>query len=164
MGIDAPTSLTADHDLTAFDCGKPSLNEWLSRRALDNHTHGGTRTFVVCQDTTVVGYYALAAGAVARAEATGNTRRNMPDPIPVIVLGRLAVDNKWQGKGIGPAMLKDAIQRTLTVSENAGVRALLVHAIDEDAKSFYLNFGFKESPTVSMMFMITINEARQALA
>lgn len=164
MGIGAPCPILETHDVSVFDCGNPTLNDWLRRRALRNERNRASRTFVVCDRDTVIAYYSLAVGAVARAEASGKTRRNMPDPIPVMVLGRLAVDSRQQGKHIGSGMLRDAILRTLLVAEHAGIRALLVHALSEDAKRFYLHRGFHESPVNDMTLMITLDEARKAIS
>jgi len=163
MGINAPCPITGKHHVASFDCGDTTLNDWLQRRAIKNENSGASRTFVVCEDNTVIGYYSLAVGAIAREETSGKVRRNMPDPIPVMVLGRLAVDVNWQGKQIGIGMLKDAIQRTLIVAEQAGIRALLVHALSDIARSFYQHWGFHESPTNDMTLMITLDEARSAM-
>ncbi len=154
--VTAPEPLTAQHDRTSFDCGAPSLNDWLQKRALKNAASGASQSFVVCENQEVIGYYALATGSVARQEAPGNVRRSMPDPIPVIVLGRLAVDLKWQGSGIGPGLLKDAVIRAVSVAQQVGVRALLVHALDEKAKGFYTLHGFIESPMDSMTLMLSL--------
>lgn len=122
-----PQPLTAAHRVEDFSCGEPTLDEWLKRRAMPNQVSGASRTFVaVDQDKRVLGYYAIAAGAVAHQLATGRVRRNMPDPVPVLVLARLAVDTHAQGHKRGGALLQDAVQRALAVSQNAGVRALLV--------------------------------------
>jgi predicted N-acetyltransferase YhbS len=159
VGISAPTPLTAAHDTAAFDCGDPVLNEWLQKTALKNEGRGGSRTFVVCEGNRVVGYYALATGAVEHESTPGRVRRNMPDPIPVIVLGRLAVDHAYQKQRLGKGMLKDAVLRVIGVAEQVGIRAILVHAISEEAKQFYLRHGFCESPTNNMTLMITLKEA-----
>jgi GNAT superfamily N-acetyltransferase len=161
--INAPEKLSSDHDLSQFQCGEPSLDEWLRRRALQNEESGASRTYVVCVGKRVVGYYALAAGAVAHVDAPGRIRRNMPDPVPVMVVGRLAVDQTVQGQAIGPALLRDAILRTLQAGEIAGIRAILVHAISERAKRFYEKWGFISSPIDPMTLMITVAEARKAL-
>src|SRR5688500_834720 len=124
-GLTAPVPLTAFHNLAAFDCGAPSLNEWLTRQALKNEASGASRTYVVCRNDTVVGYYCLAAGAVVRTDAPKPMQRNMPDPIPVMVLGRLAVDLANQDQGIGKALLRDAILRVLRAAEIVGIRAIL---------------------------------------
>lgn len=163
MGISAPCPIADSHDVTYFDCGDPTLNDWLQRRAIKNESSGASRTFVVCEDNAVIGYYSLAVGAVTREDAAGKVRRNMPDPIPIMVLGRLAVDTSWQGKHIGAGMLKDAIQRTIIVAEQAGIRALLVHALSNKAKSYYQHWGFHASPTHEMTLMITLDEARNAV-
>ena len=163
MGISAPCPIAGTHDVTSFDCGDATLNDWLQRRAIKNESSGASRTFVVCEDNTVIVYYSLAVGAIAREETSGKVRRNMPDPIPVMVLGRLAVDASWQGTHIGIGMLKDAIQRTLIVAEQAGIRALLVHALSDKARSFYQHWGFHESPTNDMTLMIRLDEARKVM-
>jgi predicted N-acetyltransferase YhbS len=162
--LGAPEHLTPEHDVAAFDSGVAALDDWLIRHALANEKAGGSRTYVVCAGRRVVGYYALATGAVTHATATGRVRRNMPDPVPVMVLGRLAVDRSLQGRGIGEGLLRDAILRTLQAAELAGIRAILVHAISEDAKRFYERHGFAESAIDPMTLMITISEARRALA
>ncbi len=159
-----PAPLAAHHRLDDFDCGNATLNDWLRRRAHRNETSGASRTFVVCDDADgVVGYYSLSAGAVAREDCPGPVRRNMPEPIPVMVLGRLAVDRRWQNRNAGKGLLKDAIQRTVAVSRQAGIRALLVHAISTAAKDFYLRQGFHESPSNPMTLMITLREAESAI-
>lgn len=163
MGITAPCPIAGTHDVTSFDCGDTTLNDWLQRRAIKNESSGASRTFVVCENHTVIGYYSLAVGAIAREDTSGKVRRNMPDPIPVMVLGRLAVDTDWQGKQIGIGMLKDAIQRTAIVAEQAGIRALLVHALSDKARDFYLHWGFHEPPTNGLTLMITLDEARNAM-
>jgi len=159
----APEILGADHDFSSFSSGTPLLDDWLRRRALGNQESGASRTYTICADRRVVGYYALAVGAVAHAEATGRTRRNMPDPVSVMVLGRLAIDAGFQGRGLGRALLRDAILRTLQAAEIAGIRAILVHAISEDARRFYERCGFQPSPLDPMTLMITLRDAEQAL-
>ncbi len=161
--INAPEHLTPEDDLTAFDSGLPPLDDWLKRRAPANEEAGGSRTYVVCAGGRVVGYYALATGAVAPAAATGRVRRNMPDPVPVMVLGRLAVDRAYQERGLGAGLLRDAILRTLQAAELGGIRAILVHAISDDAKRFYERHGFVGSPVDPMTLMITIADAKKAL-
>ena len=159
----APEPLASSHDLSAFDCGAPELNTWLRQRALKNEESGASRTFVVCAGQRVVGFYSLAAGAVAHAQASGKVRRNMPDPIPVMVLGRLAVDRDWHKRGLGRALLRDATLRTLQAAELAGIRAILAHAKSEEAKAFYESCGWHGSPVEPMTLMVTIAEARQHL-
>lgn len=160
--ITAPEHLTPEHDTASFECGVPALDDWLKKRALPNEEEGGSRTYVVCAGR-VIGYYALANGAVAHAGATGRTRRNMPDPVPVMVLGRLAVDQAWQGRGIAQGLLRDAILRILQAAEIGGIRAILVHAISEDAKRFYERHGFAASAVDPMTLMITVADAERAL-
>jgi GNAT superfamily N-acetyltransferase len=162
-GVSAPAHLTAEHDLTAFDCGTPELDSWLKRRALQNEALGASRTYVVTADSRVVGFYALATGAVAHRDVSAKTRRNMPDPIPVMVLGRLAIDKAYQGRGLGAALLRDALLRTVSVSQVAGIRAVLLHAISEDAKRFYERAGFRDCPLDPMMMMIPIAEVEKYL-
>ena len=158
LQLSAPQPLTTAHHLDGFTCGEASLDEWLTRRALANQLSGASRTFVVTdQDGRVVGYYAMAAGAVSHQVATSGVRRNMPDPVPVMVLARLAVDHSAQGIKLGAALLQDAVHRALIVSHNAGVRALLVHALHERAKQFYEHYGFQESPQHPMTLMLRLN-------
>lgn len=163
-GLSPPQKLTAAHDVSRFHCGEPALDEWLKRRALDNEQSGASRTYVVCQGQEIVGYYALAAGAVAHSETTGRIRRNMPDPVPVMIIGRLAVDASMQGRGIGPALLRDAVLRTVRAAEIAGIRAILVHAISDRAKKFYEHYGFVAPLTDPMTLTITVAEAARILA
>jgi len=157
MKLHAPQPLTADHQIDAFKCGETSLDEWLKRRALLNQASGASRTFVVVDENhTVMGYYALAAGAVHHQDATRSIRQNMPDPLPVMVLARLAVDLRAQGMQLGAGLLRDAVERSLAVAQNAGVRALLVHALHERAKQFYLYFGFQASPVHPLTLMLRL--------
>jgi predicted GNAT family N-acyltransferase len=157
MKLHAPQPLTADHQLNTFNCGETSLDEWLKRRALLNQTNGASRTFVVVDESQLVmGYYALAAGAVHHQDATRSIRQNMPDPIPVMVLARLAVDIRTQGMQLGAGLLRDAVDRSLAVAKNTGVRALLVHALHERAKQFYLYFGFQALPVRPLTLMLRL--------
>ncbi|SCK31369.1 Acetyltransferase (GNAT) domain-containing protein [Variovorax sp. HW608] len=161
LELSAPQPLAATHLIDGFACGEASLDEWLKRRALSNQMSGASRTFVVTdQERRVVGYYAMAAGAVSHQMATSGVRRNMPDPVPVMVLARLAVDRRAQALKLGAAMLQDAVNRAVTVSQNAGVRALLVHALHERAKQFYEHYGFQESPQHPMTLMLRLNTTR----
>lgn len=161
--LSAPALLTGEHDLDGFDCGQESLDLWLKRRALRNQRSGASRTYAVCEDKRVVGYYALAAGAVLQADTPSHIRRNMPDPIPVAVLGRLAVDASWQGRGLGASLLADAVRRTLQAASTIGVRALVVHALSDRAMQFYERNGFRNSPTDPMDLMIGLEEAAKLL-
>ena len=160
--IVAPVPLNPAHRLDAFRCVEAELEGWLKERALKNQLDGASRTFVACANEEVVGYYALAAGAVLHAQAPGSVRRNMPEPIPVAVLGRLAVHSRWGGRGIGAGLLKDAVLRTMRLSEDMGIRALLCHAISQDAKNFYRHHGFVESPIEPMTVMLNIAKLARA--
>lgn len=160
MSLSAPVPLDDSHALDDFRCAEPELEQWLKRRALRNQREGASRTFVVCEGRRVVGYYALAAGSVLHAQAPGAVRRNMPEPIPVIVLGRLAVHPDWSGQGLGSGLLKDAVLRSLRLSEELGVRALLCHAINEGAKAFSLHHGFVESPLDPLTVMLSLGKVR----
>ncbi len=159
----APEPLAADHDLDAFASGLEPLDEWLKRRARRNETERASRTFVCCVGRRVIGYYSLAAGSVLHEAAIGKVRRNMPDPVPVVLLGRLAVDKNWQGKGIGADLLCDAVLRVVAAAETVGIRAILVHAISDVAKTFYEKHGFRASPVEPMTLMITIEEAQRMM-
>jgi GNAT superfamily N-acetyltransferase len=158
LNLSAPQPLAAVHLLGDFESGESALDEWLKRRALSNQVSGASRTFVVVDhEHRVRGFYALAAGAVAHATATSSVRRNMPDPIPVLVLGRLAVDRQAQGIQLGAALLQDAVKRAIAVSQSTGVRALLVHALHEDAKRFYEHHGFQPSPQHPLTLMLRLS-------
>jgi GNAT superfamily N-acetyltransferase len=161
--LSPPEKLSTDHDLSGFDSGEPALDDWLRRRALHNEARGAPRTYVVCFGRKVVGYYALSAGAVAHAHAPGRVRRNMPDPIPVVILGRLAVDKAAHRQSVGTGLLRDAVLRTLQAAEIAGVRAILVHAISEAAKRFYEKYGFIASPVDPMTLMTTTAEVARMI-
>jgi GNAT superfamily N-acetyltransferase len=157
LQLNAPEPLSASHRLEEFACGETVLDDWLKRRAMANQLNGASRTFVVAdQDSRVCGYYAMAAGAVSHQMATSSVRRKMPDPIPVMVLARLAVDRRAQGMHLGAAMLQDAVNRAVAVSQNAGVRALLVHALNDRAKQFYEHYGFRASPAHPMTLMLRL--------
>jgi GNAT superfamily N-acetyltransferase len=161
--ITPPEKLSANHDLAQFSCSEPSLDDWLRNRALQNEKNGASRTYVVCSGVRVVGYYALAAGAVAHTEATSRAKRNMPNPVPVILIGRLAIDSRFQGRGIGADLLRDAVLRTIQAADIAGIRAILVSAISPDAKRFYERYGFISSPANPQILMITVTEATRVL-
>lgn len=157
MELSAPQPLDTKHVLDLFECGQPALDDWLKRRALANHLSGGSRVFVVADDLLrVVGYYALAAGAIGHELATGQVRRNMPDPIPVMVLGRLAVDSRAQGLRLGAALLQDAVSRVQRVAGEVAARALIVHAIDDNARQFYEHYGFRVSPMQPLTLMLRL--------
>lgn len=161
LHLQAPEPLTASHLLAEFECGESSLDEWLKRRTWANQQSGASRSFVVAdRDGRVWGYYAMAAGAVSHRAATGGVRRNMPDPIPVMVLARLAVDRRAHGVKLGAALLQDAVHRAVAISHNAGVRALLVHALDDRAKRFYEHYGFQESPQHPKTLMLRLSSMK----
>ena len=161
--LTAPAPIAAGHVADTFECGVSSLDQWLRRQALKNEASGASRTFVVCLGREVVGYYALATGSILRQQAPGKIKREMPEPIPVMVLGRLAVDRKWQGSGLGGGLLRDAVLRTYNVSQQVGIRALLVHALSEDAQKFYLRHGFRQSPLDPMTLMLSLQEVQHVL-
>ncbi|MDP2416572.1 MAG: GNAT family N-acetyltransferase [Hydrogenophaga sp.] len=161
LKLSAPQPLTASQHLDEFACGEATLDEWLKRRALSNQLSGASRTFVVADpDGRVFGYYAMAAGAVSHQAATSSVRRNMPDPIPVMVLARLAVDHRAQGIKLGASLLQDAVGRAVSVSQHAGVRALFVHALHERAKQFYEHYGFQASALHPMTLMLRLNTVK----
>ena len=159
-----PEKLRENHDLSRFQCGEPVLDDWLRRRALQNEESGASRTYVVCTGLRVVGYYALAVGALAHAGAPGRVRRNMPDPVPVMIIGRLAVDQEFHGRGLGQGLLRDAVLRTFQAADIAGIRAILVHAISTDAQRFYERHGFVRSPIDPLMLMITLSDVARELS
>lgn len=161
--ITAPEPLRTEHDIQGFDCGRPNLNDWLKKKALKAQQVGGSaRTYVVCSPAgRVVGYFSLATGSINHEDAPGKVKRNMPNPVPVVLLARLAVDQTLTGQGIGAGLLKDALMRILNASEQIGVRAVLVHALDEQARNFYLRHGFYESPTHDLTLMVTLEEIQR---
>ncbi len=163
--FESPQPLRPDHELDDFDCGEPELNFWLQERSLQNENSGASRTYVVCETGSkrVAAYYCLATGAVQRASAPGGVRRNMPEPIPVIVLGRLAVALTHQGCGLGRGLLRDAVLRTLQAADIAGIHALLVHALSDEACEFYKRWGFQPSPMDPNVLMIRLSDAKQVL-
>lgn len=158
----APEPLSPGLDIAGFDCGVASLDLWLKRRAAANQVSGASRTFVVCDDARVVGYYALASSAVAAAVAPGRFRRNMPDPVPVVVLGRLAVATSHRGHGLGRALFQDAALRVIHAADAIGIRGMLVHALSGEARAFYLGLGLDESPLDPMTLMVTVADLRAA--
>jgi GNAT superfamily N-acetyltransferase len=158
-----PQPIQAEHDASRFVSGRPALDDWLRHRALRNESAGASRTYVVCDGARIVGYYSLASGSVESRQTPGRVRRNMPDPVPVMLLGRLAVDRTVQGAGLGRALLKDAILRTLNAAEISGMRALLVHALDEPAAAFYRHNGFLASPMDPLVLMLPLDTARKAM-
>ena len=152
----APVLLSEAHSLEGFDSGNGALDDWLVRRARANHASGASRTYIVADGHRVVGYYCLSSGAMDVADAPGAIRRNMPDPIPMAILGRLAVDRSWQRKGLGVALLQDAVLRAAQAASIMGIRGILVHAISEDARAFCLRYGFAAAPTNPMILVLSL--------
>jgi GNAT superfamily N-acetyltransferase len=162
-GISPPEPLTSAHDLSAFDCGVPELNDWLKLRAALSEAKT-SRTYIVTNDRRVVAYYCLSAGAVLRGELpSSKLRRNTPEQVPVIAIGRLAVDRACQGKGYGKGLLKDAILRAISAANSIGVRAILVHAKDDMAAEYYRACGFLPSPINTHTLVLPIETAIAAL-
>lgn len=162
MAWSAPEPLGPHHKLEGFDCGKPSLNDWLLRHARQAQGSGSAKTFVVAEDERVAGYFSLTVGQVDTLAAPERLRKGMGQyPIPVVILARLAVDRRDRGRGLGVGMLKDAIRRTLLIAEQAGIRALLTHPIDEDAARFYRRFGFEDSPLREQQLLLLLKDARR---
>jgi GNAT superfamily N-acetyltransferase len=154
--VSAPVPLTAEHDLSRFDCGEPALNDWLQQRASKNESRF-SRTYVACEGNRVVAYVCISAGAVERAAAPGKVRRNAPDTIPVSVIGRLAVDRDHAGKGLGADILADALRRIAAASQSIGIAAVLVHAKSDAAKRFYMKCAeFIEYPADSRTLFLPI--------
>jgi len=154
--LSAPGLLTANDQLNDFSCSIDSLDDWLKRRALPNQVNGASRTYVVSAGKRVVGYYCLASGALELNNTPASIRRNMPDPVPVSILGRLAVDKSYQGRRLGVALLQDAVVRTAQAAGILSMRGLLVHALSMEAKAFYEHHGFVASPTQPMTLILSL--------
>ena len=163
LPLSLPEPLTNDHQCDSFDSGEPLLDDWLRRPARANQASGASRTHVVSEGTVVVAYYALASGAIALGAVPGRFRRNMPDPIPVVVLARLAVDRKYQGRGLGRALFRDTARRVAHAADTIGIRGIVVHAISEQARKFYIALGFDPCPAESMILVVTLQDIRAAL-
>ena len=162
-GLIPPAPITSGHTLADFDSGEVFLDEWLKKRAIKNHAVGASRCFVLCAGAAVIGYYSLSAGAISHAAAPKAMRRNMPDPLPVLLLGRLAIDKRYHNQGLGRGLLRDAMLRAVNVASDTGVFAILVHAISEQAKRFYMSRGFVESPLDPMTLLMTLGTVRSVL-
>ncbi|TAM06648.1 MAG: N-acetyltransferase [Paraburkholderia sp.] len=161
--IGAPEPLASHHELDLFRSGVESLDQWLKRRALKNQGTGASRTFVAAEGQRVLAYYALASSAVTVDAAPGRFRRNMPDPIPVVVLGRLAVDQSLHGRGIGRALVRDACLRVIQAADTIGIRGMLVHALSEEAQTFYERMGFERSLLDPMTLLVTLADLKASL-
>lgn len=161
MTLKPPELLTDHHQLDEFSCGIPTLDTWLIRRARNNTRSGASRTYVLAKDDRVIGYYAIASGALALSDAPGRIKRNMPDPIPVAILGRLAIDQRHQGQGLGVALLGDAVRRVTRAASILGIRGILVHAINDDAKRFYEHHGFVPGATAPMTLIFPLPSPRE---
>jgi GNAT superfamily N-acetyltransferase len=164
FNLKPPSPITAEVDLSDFDCGELSLNAWLKKKALKNHAAGASRCFVLYNGNKAIGFYSLSAGAISHETAPKALRRNMPNPLPILLLGRLAVDKRYHNQGIGQSLLRDAMLRAVNVSSNAGIFVILVHALNVQAKQFYLSRGFVESPLEPMTLMMTMDTVRSILA
>lgn len=154
--LNAPCPIADHHNFDEFNCGVPALDNWLKKRARPNERSRASRTYVLCDGDRVMGYYALATGSLAAETAPGKIKRNMPDPVPVMVLGRLAIDQQYQGKMLGDALLRDAILRIIQAADIAGIKAILVHAISEEARKFYLDRSFIVSPSEPMTLVLPL--------
>jgi GNAT superfamily N-acetyltransferase len=163
MTLAAPQPISDEHRIDDFESGVPVLDDWRKRRAKANQASGASRSYVACEGRRVVAYYALASGSVEVDAGTGRVRRNMPDPVPVVVLGRLAVDRGYQGRGLGRALTRDAAKRVLHAAEIIGIRAMIVHAISPEARAFYLAIGFEASPLQPMTLMATLADLHASL-
>lgn len=164
MTLAVPQPLAASHRLDGFDCGKPALDLWLTRHARQAQGSGSARTFIATDDERVAGYYSLTVGQVDTLDAPARVRQGMGQyPIPVVILARLAVARRDQGRGIGLAMLRDAIRRTLTIAEQAGIRALLTHSRDDQAAGFYERFGFVRSPLREQQRLLLLKDTRRLI-
>ncbi len=161
--LSAPTLITPEHQSDDFCSSEDSLDEWLKKRALKNQMSGASRCFVICEDKKIVGYYTLSAGGISREAAPKPMQHNMPDPLPVLLLGRLAIDERYHNLGLGSALLRDAMLRAVNVSNEAGIFVILVHALFEQAKRFYLSRGFVPSPIQPMTLMMTLQTIRTVL-
>lgn len=164
MSLRRPELLAPRHKLEEFDCGKPVLNDWLVRHARQAQGAGSTKTFVAADEDQVLGYFSLTVGQIDTFEVPERMRKGMGHyPLPVVLLARLAVSTSAQGRGLGWGLLQDAIARTVLISEQAGVRAMLTHPLDQEAAAFYTRFGFVLSPLRAQQLLLLLKDARQLL-
>jgi GNAT superfamily N-acetyltransferase len=163
MTLTAPVPLNQTHQLDGFNSGVDSLDQWLKRRALKNQISGASRTYVVCDQNRVLAYYCLASGAVTTDAVSGRFSRNMPEPIPVVILGRLAIDQSLQGQGLGRVLVRDAGVRVMHAAQTLGIRGILVHALSESARQFYERVGFEASKIDPMMLLITLSDLQACI-
>ena len=163
MALTSPQSIEDSHQIGAFDSGVPALDDWLKRRARANQASGASRTYVVCEHQRVVAYYALASGAVDMATASGRFRRNMPDPVPIAVLGRLAIERSLQKHGLGRALVRDAAARVIQAAAIIGIRGIIIHALSPESKAFYIAVGFEVSPLEPSTLMATLADIQATL-
>lgn len=161
--IEQPEPINEQHNVEDFNSGEESLDIWLKTKALKNQKSNASRTYVICANERVVGYYVLASSSVAASLVSGRFRRNMPNPVPVVVLGRLAIDVTHQNKGIGKALVRDAALRVLQAADTIGIRGLLVQALSSKARAFYEKVGFEPSPIDPMTLMITLDDLKGAV-
>jgi GNAT superfamily N-acetyltransferase len=162
LSVRGPEPLGPQHRLEGFDCGKPALNDWLVRHARQAQGSGSAKTFIVSEDDRVAGYFSLTVGQIDALDAPERIRKGMGQyPIPIVILARLAVCQQNQGRGIGIGLLQDAIRRTLLIAEQAGIRAMLTHPIDEQAAQFYNRFGFIPSPLREQQLLLLVKDARR---
>jgi GNAT superfamily N-acetyltransferase len=163
MALTAPQPIDESRETGSFDSGVPILDDWLKRRARANQASGASRTYVLCENRRVIAYYALASGGVDIDAAPGRVRRNMPDPVPIAVLGRLAIERAHQKRGLGRLLVQDASRRVLQAADIIGIRGIVVHAVSAEAKAFYLALGFEVSPLQPMTLMATLADLRATL-
>ena len=162
MSLSRPEPLGVEHQLEGFDCGKPALDDWLLRHARQAQGSGSAKTFVAAEGARVAGYFSLTVGQVDTLDAPERIRKGMGQyPVPVLILARLAVSRQDQGRGMGFGLLQDAIQRTMLIAEQAGIRAMLTHPIDEEAAKFYTRFGFIASPLREQQLLLLLKDARR---
>ncbi len=160
--LEAPVPMTRRHRCDEFDCGSPPLNDYLKRFAWMNQQSGAARTYVACRGKRIVGYYSLAFGSIEHEAAPARVRKGLArHPIPIMLLARLGVDVTEQGRGVGKGLLKDALLRTLQAADIGGLRALIVHAKDEEAKAWYKKFGFESSPLDTFHLMLLLKDVRK---